>query len=137
MAEQTSSLSEMLPIELRVGNTMLDAQHDKLFCRIEALKTAAFAENGISIIALRECATAFAIHFADEESLAKSAEIEFLVHRNEHTKALRLFDKAIREIERGKLDQHSFLRYIEYWFEHHITEHDKRLSLRLAARGGD
>ena len=131
MAEQTSSLSEMLPIELRIGNETLDEQHDKLFCRIEALKTAAFGDSGISVIALRECATAFAIHFADEEGLAKAAGIEFLVHRNEHAKALRLFDKAIREIERGKLDQHSFLRYIEYWFEHHITEHDKRLVSRL------
>ena len=30
------------------------------------------------------------------------------------------------ELEGGKLDRHTFLRYLEYWFEQHITDFDKR-----------
>jgi hypothetical protein len=63
--------------------------------------------------------------------MAREANIEFLVHHEEHAKNLRLLNKAVGEISAGKLDLHTFLRYLEYWFEQHITGYDKRFAQRL------
>jgi len=132
LAEQVkANLSGMLPLELRVGEPVLDLQHDELFRRIAELRKAAFGSGKIAPETLRDFAASFAAHFTDEEALADAANVEFLVHKQEHHKVLRVLDKAIAEIEHGRLDRHSFLRYIEYWFEHHIKEFDMRLAARL------
>lgn len=133
LAEQVkANLSSMLPLALRVGEPVLDLQHDALFRRIAELRKAAFGSGKISPETLREFAASFAAHFADEEALADAANIEFLVHKQEHLKVLRVLEKASSEIEHGRLDQHSFLRYIEYWFEQHIKDFDMRFASRLA-----
>ncbi len=123
--------SGLLPMELTVGNAELDTQHDQLFCRIERLKAAAMEAGSLSQQELRALVKSFADHFATEEQLAQQANIEFLVHGEEHAKNLRLLNKAVAEINAGKLDLHTFLRYLEYWFEQHITGYDKRFAARL------
>lgn len=122
----------MLPMGLMVDNAELDAQHDALFALIERLKNDAMAAGSLAPEVLHDMAQRFEEHFATEERLANEAGIEFLVHHEEHAKNLRLLHKAVGEIGAGKLDLHTFLRYIEYWFEQHITGYDKRFASRLA-----
>mgnify|MGYP000928745549 FL=1 len=122
----------MLPIALMVDNAELDAQHDGLFSLIERLKAEAMAAGSLPPEVLHDLAKRFEDHFATEERLAREANIEFLVHGEEHAKNLRLLHKAVGEIGAGKLDLHTFLRYLEYWFEQHITGYDRRFAARLA-----
>ena len=50
---------------------------------------------------MRELLAFLANHFATEEQLAQAADIEFLVHGQEHARNLRLLDKAVSELEGG------------------------------------
>lgn len=127
----TGKLTGFLPAALMTGEAELDAQHDGIFSRIDRLKKLAFESNTLPAADVRELLAFLANHFATEEQLAKAADIEFLVHGQEHARNLRLLDKAVSELEGGKLDRHTFLRYLDYWFEQHITDFDKRFAARL------
>jgi hemerythrin-like metal-binding protein len=110
----------------------MDVQHEDIFGRIESLKTLAFETNTLPIEKVHTLIDCLSEHFATEERLAQETKIEFLVHGQEHARNLRLLKKAVGELENGKLDRHTFLRYIEYWFEQHIADFDKRFAARLA-----
>lgn len=125
----------MLPLELMVNHPTLDAEHDDIFCRIEAIKESSLAAEtppGDEVLALVSC---FARHFATEDELARELGMEFSAHAREHAQALHLLDKACADLKSGRLDLRPFLRYLEYWFEHHINEFDKPLGRRLARPG--
>ena len=124
----------LLPLELMVEHRELDMQHDEIFGYIEFLKAASLEPGGLTPEDLQVLSDRFTHHFADEQRLAKEAMIEFSEHAQEHAKNLRLFNKARDEMCAGKLDLRTFLRYLEYWFEHHINEYDKPLGARLAER---
>lgn len=127
-------LHGMLPLELMVDHAMLDAEHDEIFCRIEAIKESALSAERMpedELLALADC---FARHFASEEQLAREVGMEFSEHAHEHAQALRMLDKACDDLRAGGLDLRSFLRCLEYWFEHHINAFDKPLGRRLAQR---
>ena len=128
------ALSGCLPVALMTGEAELDAQHDGIFSCIDHLKRLAFESEALPQDEVRRLINLLAEHFATEEQLAKAADIEFLVHGQEHVRNLRLLDKAVQELENGKLDRHTFLRYLEYWFEQHINDFDKRFAARLQAR---
>lgn len=113
------------------GEAELDGQHDSIFSCIDHLKKLAFESEVLPPDEVRRLIGLLADHFATEERLAKAADIEFLVHGQEHARNLRLLDKAVSELESGKLDRHTFLRYLEYWFEQHIKDFDKRFAARL------
>ena len=125
----------LLPTELVVGQPEVDAQHDAIFCRIEALKNV-LLEDGqphyAEFDALLDC---FKQHFATEESCARTAGIDFSAHSREHLKSLRVFSKAAADLHGGRLDMRTFLRYLEYWFEQHIRDFDKVLGQRLDEAG--
>lgn len=133
-------LTGFLPAALMTGVGVLDAQHDAIFNRIEHLKQVSVETDALPIEAVRELLDFLVGHFATEEKLAGEAKIEFLVHGQEHARNLRLLEKAAGELASGKLDRHTFLRYIEYWFEQHINDFDKRFAARLLeveeAKGG-
>lgn len=120
-----------LPAALMTGETEMDVQHEGIFGRIEHLKNLAFETHSLPVEEVRALIDFLAEHFATEERLAQAAKIEFLVHGQEHARNLRLLNKAASELENGKLDRHTFLRYIEYWFEQHIADFDKRFAARL------
>lgn len=128
MAERQTGF---LPTVLVTGEAEVDAQHDGIFKRVEHLKKLAFGSANLPSEELRELLDFLEKHFATEERLAREANIEFLVHGQEHARNLRILGKAIGEVERGKLDRHTFLRYVEYWFEQHISGFDKRFVERL------
>ncbi len=127
----TEQLSGFLPTTLMTGEPEVDAQHEAIFRRVEHLQKLAVESNAVPVAELHELLDYLAEHFATEERLAKEANIEFLVHGQEHASNYRLINKAIGELEKDKLDRHTFLRYIEYWFEQHITNFDKRFVERL------
>ena len=127
----TGKLTGFLPAALMTGEAELDAQHDGIFSRIDRLKKLSFESDTLPAAEVRELLDFLANHFATEERLAQAAKIEFFLHGQEHGRNLRLLDKAVNELENGKLDRHTFLRYLEYWFEQHITDFDKRFAARL------
>ncbi len=127
----TGKLTGFLPAALMTGEAELDAQHDGIFSRIDHLKKLSFQSDTLPAAEVRELIDFLANHFATEERLAQGAKIEFFLHGQEHVRNLRLLDKAVNELENGKLDRHTFLRYLEYWFEQHIADFDKRFAARL------
>lgn len=124
-------LSPFLPEALLVDLPEIDAQHEDVFTRIEALKAGCF-ENGYANIAeFHGLLDVFEQHFATEERLAEEAGVDFSAHAKIHRDTLSLLRKALTEVLGGGHDAHSFLRYAEYWFERHIREDDKRFVATL------
>lgn len=123
----------LLPNELLLDHPVIDEQHDEIFYRVESIKSAALTSGDLPVEELRSLTAFFAHHFATEVRLAREAGVPFSpAHAREHTRHLQLLERADAEIESGKLDLRSFLRYLEYWFEHHINEFDKALGEQLA-----
>jgi len=121
----------LLPVELMIDHGELDAQHNEIFWRIEALKESSLLAGEPpldDVVALVSC---FTRHFATEERLAQEAAIEFSIHAREHHQAARVLQKAETDLGSGRLNLRTFLRYLEYWFEQHINEYDKPLGYRL------
>ena len=129
----------LLPVQLMLEHAEIDAQHNDIFCQVEAIKAASLLDGDeASVLLAQELAGLvrfFGFHFATEERLAEEAGLDFEAHRREHQKNLRLLDKACAEQRLGKLDLRTFLRYLEYWFEHHINEYDKPFGERLLGHG--
>jgi len=126
--------SGLLPVELMVEHHELDSQHDEIFGCIEQLKESLLEVDALTPEKLQRLVDHFDHHFATEARLAKEAMIDFSRHGEEHGRNLRLLHKACDELRAGKLELRAFLRYLEYWFEHHINEYDKPLGQRLADR---
>lgn len=125
-------LRGLLPVELMTEHAVLDAEHDAIFCRIELLKESALASAVVPHAELLSLADSFAAHFASEEGLAREAGIDFSAHLREHAQALRLLGKARDDLQGGRFDLRTFLRYLEYWFEQHIKKFDKPFGKRLS-----
>ncbi|MBL8393952.1 MAG: hemerythrin family protein [Candidatus Accumulibacter sp.] len=115
----------LLPEQLLVDLPEIDAQHEEIFCRIEALKTVCFESSHVPFDEFEALLGYFAMHFATEERIAEEAGLDFVDHARIHEDTLRLLDRALGEMVRGARDAHSFLRYCEYWFERHISEDDR------------
>lgn len=124
----------LLPVELMVDHHELDGQHDEIFGCIEQFKVTSLEADALTPEALQCLVDLFTHHFATEARLAREAMIDFSRHDDEHARSLRLLHKACEELRAGKLELRGFLRYLEYWFEHHINEYDKPFGLRLADR---
>ena len=71
------------------------------------------------------------VHCATEERMAKESGLVFTEHARKHKNMLAAITKAIKEVQEGKIDVFSVLRYVEYWFERHITEEDLNLARNL------
>lgn len=127
----------LLPEALLVDLPEIDAQHEEIFHRIEALKTTCFESSYVPIDEFHALLDFFATHFATEERIAADAGLDFTDHARIHDDTLRLLQKALGDVITGTQDVHSFLRYAEYWFERHISEDDRLFISLLQASGVD
>lgn len=126
-------LRGLLPEEMLTDHIDLDIQHEEVFWRIELLRNEELEEGGRFIEHLASLLQYLEEHFATEERLAAEAGLEFSAHTQNHVQNLHLLSKAMEEVKRSNMDSNSFLRYIDYWFEHHINEFDKPFARRLLA----
>lgn len=120
-----SMLAGLLPEALVIDLPEVDAQHEEIFGRIEALKDACLESGDALLEELESLGDFFAHHFATEERIAEQAGLDFSEHAKMHRTSLRIFNKAMGELRRGARDGYSFMRYIELWFERHILEYDQ------------
>lgn len=124
-------LTGLLPEALVIDLPEVDAQHEEIFTRIESLKVACFEGNDPGIEMFDELLAFLGHHFATEERIAQESGLEFSLHAKTHRDSLYMLNKVLNEVRRGVCDVHSFLRYVEYWFERHILERDKPFGLGL------
>lgn len=127
--EQT--LRGLLPEELQTDCFPMDAQHEEIFSRIEALRNDELAAMPAFIDRIADLLAYLDGHFATEARIAAEAGLDFTVHAQTHVHNFRLLNKAMNEVKRGSMEPRSFVRYIDYWFEHHINEFDKPFARSL------
>lgn len=121
----------VLPEALLVDLPEIDAQYEEIFARIERLKTACFESDTVPFEECEALLALLAHHFATEERIAACAELEFSKHTKTHRDTLQILSKALDEVHKGGRNVHSFLRYVEFWFERHITQDDKPFAASL------
>jgi len=127
-------LRGLLPEEMLTDHLGMDLQHEEIFSRIEYLRNSETDDDALLIPALSSLLTYLAEHFAMEEQLAAEGGVEFSTHARDHAENLRLFHKALGEVKRGSMPPRMFLRYIDYWFEHHINMLDRPFAQHLVGR---
>ena len=128
-----ANLAGMLPEVLLIDLPEIDVQHEEIFRRIESLKTASYGSAPPPCKDFESLLDYLKHHFQTEEGVALQVGAPFAEHARVHRKNLRTLCKALREVEDGRRDEHSFLRYIEYWFERHINEEDKPFAASVRA----
>lgn len=126
-------LRGLLPEEMLTDHLGMDLEHEEIFSRIEFLRSEDLEADSRFIEHLASLLNYLAEHFAGEERLAAEARLEFSAHAKNHAQNLHLLNKAMEEVRRGSMDVRSFLRYADYWFEHHINEFDRPFARRLQA----
>lgn len=120
-----NQLSGLLPEALQVDHPELDPQHEEIFVLIESLKTHCFDEGGLPDAQFERLLNRFEQHFSTEERIAEAAGLEFAQHARVHRTQLRTMRRALEEVLAGVRDVHSFLRFVEFWFERHIQQEDQ------------
>lgn len=130
-----SSLS-YLPNALVIEVPEIDHQHARLFEQLEVFKASCIEHNAF---VSEEAEAIFQIlvdHCATEERLAAQAGLDFGRHGDKHRLMLSGIRKRLDAMAHPEADVYGLIRYVEYWFERHITEEDKGLGqqLRQSAR---
>ena len=120
-----------LPCALIVNIPEIDDQHADLFARLSKLKDICIEANTLPAGEAESILETLRVHCATEERLAKESGLVFTEHAKKHKDMLTAITKAIKEVQEGKTDVFSVLRYVEYWFERHITEEDQNLARNL------
>ena len=120
-----------LPSALIVNIAEMDDQHAELFSRLSKLKNVCIEANTLPAGEAESLLELLRVHCATEEKLAKESGLVIAEHARKHKNMLAAITKAISEVHEGKIDVFSVLRYIEYWFERHITEEDLNLARNL------
>ena len=74
--------------------------------------------------------------YGPEGDLAAQAGLDFGRHGDKHRLMLSGIRKRLDAMAHPEADVYGLIRYVEYWFERHITEEDKGLGqqLRQSAR---
>lgn len=124
-------ISSLLPEALLVGQPEVDAQHEEIFVRIESLKALCVDSDALPLARFDDLLVLFAEHFATEERIARAAGLEFSQHARTHRANLQVIARALAEVRQGVRDVHSFLRYVEFWFERHIVQDDQPFAASL------
>lgn len=120
-----------LPESLTLAVEEIDEQHGALFAELADIKAICLASNVLPIAQAQELISSLHIHFATEEQLAAAVQYDFSDHAVKHAKMVRAIEKGLAEVLDGTQDVFSLLRYVEYWFERHISEEDRPLGLFL------
>ena len=129
-----STLRGLLPDEMLTDHLDMDIQHEEIFSRIEYLRNVGEEEDERLVEPLSALLAYLGAHFLMEEQLATEAGLEFSMHKQQHARNLHLLNKALGEVAQGSMAPSLFLRYIDYWFEHHINEFDRPFAQRLQTR---
>jgi len=119
-----------LPGPLQIGVAEVDVQHDALFRHLVVLKGLCLRDGFLPVDEADGLLVAVQAHYATEERLADEAGINFADHSRAHREMLELIRKALHEAAEKRGDVFGTLRYVEYWFERHITREDMSLGRR-------
>lgn len=120
-----------LPASLVLGISDIDEQHGMLFAQFQEIKRACLEKNCLPPALGKALLASLAEHFATEQRFAEAAGIYFHEHARAHQRALAGLSKAFASVTEGTQDVFGVLRFIEYWFERHITEFDLPLGQRI------
>lgn len=123
--------STMLPEALVLDVPEIDSQHEDIFFQIESLKESCLESNALPVAAIDRLLASLVTHFATEERLAREAGIYFSDHEQQHRDSLAAIKRATHGVQQGTRDVFCLLRYLECWFERHITDADRPLAERL------
>jgi hemerythrin len=123
----------LLPEALMLGIPHIDAQHEGIFYRIEALKDACVENGKLPDDMADELLDFLRIHFASEEDCAREAGVDFVEHGHAHTATLETLAQWVHRVRSGRADVFSLLRYLEIWFERHIVNEDQPLARMIHA----
>ena len=128
------TLRGILPDGMLTNSLSIDSEHEEIFSRIQLLQREDLEAGDRFVGQMTDLLTCLADHFATEEKLAADAGVVFFLHGQNHAQNLRLLTKAIEEVKGGRMEPRIFLRYIDYWFEQHISEFDQPFVRQLQAR---
>lgn len=120
-----------LPDALVMGISEIDGQHGTLFAQLEDIKAVCLEKNYLPPPLGKALQATLEEHFATEQRYAEAAGIYFAEHGRAHQKMLAAIDKAVASVNDGSQDIFSVLRFVEYWFERHISEYDLPLGQRV------
>jgi hemerythrin-like metal-binding protein len=123
--------SFFLPDGLLLGVPEIDEQHRALFAQLDEIKAACVEKNHLPTALSEQLLLALREHFRTEECLAQSAGCDFAEHLQSHEEILIAIEKGLADAGSGTKDVFGVLRFLEYWFERHITEKDIALGRNL------
>jgi hemerythrin-like metal-binding protein len=121
----------LLPELLVLGIPQVDAQHEAIFYRIENLKFLCLESAEPPRAAFEELLGYLREHFQTEESIARTAQLDFTEHGEMHSQTLITLTGWVEVVLSGHREVFSFLRYLEIWFERHIREEDQPFATQL------
>lgn len=123
--------SHYLPTNLILGIDQMDKQHAHLFAGLDALKARCLEQNALPQAEAEALLRALEEHFASEHALADDVAADFSTHDRKHQAMIGGIRKMVSEVQHGRLDVFSLLRYVEYWFERHILDEDQLLAAKI------
>jgi hemerythrin-like metal-binding protein len=126
-----SDCMTFLPEALTLCIEEIDDQHGNLFALLAEIKANCLVSNELPHERATRLIEFLREHFCTEEKLAADAGYDFSEHACKHVKMVSAIEKGLSEVEAGMQDVFSLLRYVEYWFERHIAEEDRPLSIFL------
>ena len=125
--------------DYKVGVTVIDQQHKKLFSLLHDLHQAATQGKARTVVAqvLGGVVDYTKEHFGTEESLMKQHGYpEFAAHKQMHDSLVR---QALDLVEKSKTSALTVsldvMKFLESWIAHHISEADRKLGRFLSQKG--
>jgi hemerythrin-like metal-binding protein len=128
-----SEVAHFLPDSLVLGVPEIDAQHRELFAKLAEIKAICIAENCLPEASADALLAFLHEHFLTEERFAKAAGYDFSRHAAKHEVMITAIRQGIAKVQVGKKDVFGLLKFVEYWFERHITEEDLPLCKILSS----
>lgn len=125
-----------LPAGLLLGVPEIDSQHERIFAELASLKAHCLETNELSFDHVKSLLSNLRDHFATEERLALAASLCFSEHARKHHEVLWNLTKAFSEIREGRGEVFGVLRYLDYWFERHISEFDRQVFFPVIEQAG-
>ncbi len=124
-----------LPEALHIDVPEIDNQHAALFARLADLKALCIEANALPDTEADALMAALQEHCATEQRLAQAVGVDFSLHAVKHEKMLKGIARMLADVRAEKTDVFSLIRFVEYWFERHISEEDKPLGRHLQQAG--
>lgn len=120
-----------LPSALVIDVQEIDEQHARLFEQLDAFKAACIERNAFLPDEAEALFATLMAHCQTEERLARQAGLDFGLHGEKHRVMLRGIRKMLNDMNNPGADVFSLIRYVDYWFERHIQEEDRKLGVDL------